>query len=54
MWNKKRHQVQTEIAQAHRVNLQRNWQRRMESARAKGDETLIRLLEAEASYIGLN
>lgn len=50
--NKKRQEVLTQVAQAHRVNMQRNLQRRLESARAKGDETLIRMLEAEANYIG--
>jgi len=42
----------TQTSQTHRANMQKNLQRRLESARAKGDEALIRLLEAEANYIG--
>ncbi len=41
-----------EATQTHRVNLRKNLERRLEAARAKGDEQLIRLLEAEAEYIG--
>lgn len=52
MMNKRRQHNSTEIAQTHRVNLQKNLQRRLEAARASGDENLIRLLEAEASYLG--
>lgn len=36
----------------HHDNLRQNIQRRLEAARAKGDEALIRQLEAEADYIG--
>jgi len=50
--NKNRQEVLTKFAEAHRLNLQRSLQRRMESARAKGDEVLMRQLEAEANYIG--
>ena len=50
--NKNRHQVLTQTAQLHRVNLRKNIERRLEAARARGDENLIRLLEAEANYIG--
>ena len=35
----------------HRANLQKNLQHRLEIARAKGDEKLIQLLEAEANYL---
>ncbi len=35
----------------HRANMERSLQHRLEVARAKGDENLIRLLEAEANYI---
>jgi len=45
-------QTRQEIAQAHRENLRQNLQRRMDSARARGDEDLLRQLEAEAQYIG--
>lgn len=51
MLNKKR-QHSSETAQVHHENLQKNLQRRLEAARAKGDETLVRQLEAEAKYLG--
>jgi len=35
---------------AHRVNIQRSLQHRLEVAKAKGDENLIRQLQAEMSY----
>jgi hypothetical protein len=38
--------------QLHRQNLQRSLEHRLEVARAKGDEQLIRQLEAEMKYIG--
>ncbi len=50
--NKNRQQIITQAAQAHRESLRRSLERRLEAARAKGDETLIRMLEAEASYLG--
>lgn len=50
--NKERQQTITQTTQAHRANLQKNLQRRLEAARAKGDETLLRMLEAEANYLG--
>lgn len=39
------------LSKVHRENLQRNLQRRIESARSRGDEALLRMLEAEASYL---
>lgn len=51
--NKNRRETLTENAQRHRETLQKNLQRRLEAARAKGDEQLIRQLEAEASYLGM-
>lgn len=48
--NRNRHQAQKQISQAHQENIQKSLQHRLEVARAKGDEKLIRLLEAEASY----
>ena len=54
MLNRKRQEKVTKLAETHRVNLQKNLQRRLDAARAIGDEALIRQLEAEASYIGLN
>jgi hypothetical protein len=50
--NRNRQKTLTEVSQVHRDNMQKNLQRRLEAARAKGDEQLIRLLEAEAEYIG--
>jgi len=50
--NNKGREARSEAARTHRENLQKNLQRRLESARQKGDERLIRLLEAEASYLG--
>lgn len=34
----------------HRTNIQRILQHRLEVARAKGDQTLVRQLEAESNY----
>ena len=42
------------LAAAHRANLKKNLEHRLEVARAKGDETLIRMLEQEASYLHLD
>ena len=50
--NKKRQETTTQASQTHRANMQKNLQRRLEAARANGDEELIRQLEAEASYLG--
>lgn len=54
MLNRKRQEKATKLAETHRMNLQKNIQRRLEAARVTGDEALIRQLEAEANYIGLN
>jgi hypothetical protein len=50
--NKNRQQIIMQTAEAHRETLRKNLQRRLEAARAKGDESLVRQLEAEAQYIG--
>ncbi len=50
--NRIRQESTAQASQTHRANMQKNLQRRLEAARAKGDEALIRLLEAEANYIG--
>jgi hypothetical protein len=50
--NNNRQQVLIKAAEAHRETLRKNIQRRLDAARVKGDETLIRQLEAEAQYIG--
>jgi hypothetical protein len=49
--NKNHREALIQVAAMHRTNLQRNLQRRLDAARAEGNETLIRLLEAEASYL---
>ncbi|QYO66948.1 hypothetical protein [Leptolyngbya sp. 7M] len=50
--NKNRQRILTETAQLHRTNLRRNLERRLEAAKARGDEHLMRMLEAEANYLG--
>ncbi len=54
MLNRKRQEKAVKVSETHRVNLQKNLQRRLEAARSSGNEALIRQLEAEAEYIGLN
>jgi hypothetical protein len=54
MLNKKRQEKVTQAAETHRDTLKKNLQRRLEAARANGNETLVHQLEAEASYLGLN
>ncbi|WP_198525070.1 arginine synthesis PII-interacting regulator PirA [Kamptonema formosum] len=49
--NKTRQEILKETAATHRANLYKNLQHRLELARAKGDQNLIRLLEAEANYL---
>jgi hypothetical protein len=51
--NKNRLNQLQQAAAAHRNNLQKNLEHRLDVARANGDETLIRQLEAEASYLRL-
>jgi len=48
----RRSQIRQQLAQTHRDNLRENLQRRMDAARAKGDEALLQQLAAEAEYIG--
>ena len=48
--NRNRQQLAKQAAEAHRVNIQKNIQHRLEVAKAQGDETLIRQLEAELNY----
>lgn len=45
-------QTIAQTAQLHRENLRRNLERRLEAARASGNQSLVKQLEAEASYIG--
>jgi hypothetical protein len=51
--NMNRQEVLKKAASAHRQTLMNNLQHRLEVARAKGDETLVRQLEAEASYLNM-
>jgi hypothetical protein len=51
MFNRNRDQVHKEAAFNHRQNLIKSLEHRLEVARAKGDETLVRQLEAEAKYL---
>ena len=51
MMNKNRQQILKEAAAIHRETLQKHLQHRLEVARAKGDENLIRLLEIEANSL---
>ncbi len=48
--NRNRQDNLKKAAAAHRDNIQKNIQHRLEIARSKGDESLIRQLEAEANY----
>ena len=52
--NKNRNNQAQKAAVAHRATLQKLLEHRLEVARAKGDETLIRQLEQEASYLNLD
>ena len=52
--NKNRNNKAQTAAAAHRVNLKKNLEHRLEVARANGDEVLIRQLQQEASYLNLN
>lgn len=44
-------QATKQAAEAHRVNIQRSLQHRLEVARANGDENLVQQLEAEFNYV---
>ena len=48
----KRQQLLEELNNVHLNNLRRNLEHRLEVAREKGDENLIRLLEAEFEQLG--
>ena len=48
--NRDRQQRSQQAAQTHRASIQKTLQHRLEVARAKGDEKLIRQLEAEIKY----
>ncbi|MFB2898769.1 hypothetical protein ACE1CI_38135 [Aerosakkonemataceae cyanobacterium BLCC-F50] len=44
--NRKREDLQR-VADVHRANIQRRLEHRLEVARAKGDDNLVQMLEAE-------
>ncbi|MEB3337636.1 MAG: DUF4278 domain-containing protein [Leptolyngbyaceae bacterium] len=46
-----RHKVVDEFVEAHRLNMQRSLERRLQVARERGDEMLISLLEREMQQI---
>ncbi|MBD2166075.1 hypothetical protein H6G64_19060 [Calothrix sp. FACHB-156] len=48
--NTNRLQVANKAKEAHRVNIQRNIERRLQVARANGDDKLVRQLEDEMKY----
>nr|MDZ8009225.1 hypothetical protein [Nostoc sp. DedSLP05] len=48
--NQGRLQAARKAREAHRENIQRSLEHRLQVARAKGDEQLIRQLEAEMKY----
>ena len=52
--NKTRNNKAQGAAAAHRANLQKNLEHRLEVARANGDEALIRQLQQEANYLNLD
>ena len=51
--NNNRQENLTRAAASHRQSLRQSLQRRLEAARARGDQNLISQLEAEAHYLGL-
>ena len=50
MMNRNTQQRSNKVAEAHRANIKKSLQHRLEVARANGDATLIRQLEAEMNY----
>jgi hypothetical protein len=50
--NKNRQQAVKQASETHRVSLRKNLERRLAIARESGDTNLVRLLEAEADYLG--
>jgi hypothetical protein len=51
LMNKNRQDVLKQTAAAHRDNLRKNLEHRLEVARSSGDPNLVRQLEAEANYL---
>jgi len=48
--NRNKQQRLQKAVEAHRANIQKSLQHRLEVARARGDENLIRQLEAEFNH----
>lgn len=51
MMNRNRREELQKTAETHRANIEKRLQHRLEVARAKGDQNLIRLLEAEMQQL---
>ena len=49
--NKNRQEKLTKAALTYRESLRKNLEHRLESARAQGNDKLVRQLEAEANYL---
>ncbi|MDJ0532161.1 MAG: hypothetical protein QNJ70_06635 [Xenococcaceae cyanobacterium MO_207.B15] len=52
--NKNRQQILKKAALNYRESLRKSLERRLEAARASGNKTLIKQLEAEANYLHIN
>lgn len=52
--NNKRQEVLKQASLSHRESLRRSLQKRLEAARAIGNQQLIQQLEAEAKYLRIN
>lgn len=48
--NRNKKQITKQADQAHRLNIQKSLQHRIEVAKAQGNEALLRQLEAEMNY----
>ncbi len=46
-----RNKRKNQLSQTHRANIQKRLEHRIEVARAKGDQDLVRLLEAERDQV---
>lgn len=52
--NRNSHKKTQNAAATHRESLRKNLEHRLDVARANGDESLVRQLEAEAKYLRLD
>lgn len=53
MMNNKRKNILKTANESHRESMRRSLQTRIEAARVKGNESLVKQLEAEAKYLHL-